>query len=92
MKVLYTECAISMNGESPLYAEGRVTIRIDDEGGGPYLVIRGCNDGANDANSAHDIFLQSDEEIDEFARVCKNMLRQANEVIPPLSLLAIEAD
>lgn len=80
MRMLYTECSISLEEESPIYGKWRVIIRIDDQGGGPYLVIRGDNLEPNAGETPHDFFLQTEAEIDQFAARCKEMLRQAQEM------------
>lgn len=77
MKAVYTECSIVLNGGSPIYGAHRIIIRINDQADGPYLVIRGENGEPDVDETPHDFFLQSDAEIDEFARICKDMLRQA---------------
>jgi hypothetical protein len=68
---------------SPIYGEARIIIRVDDQAGGPYLVIRGDNNEPQDGETLHDFFLHSEEEIDQFAAVCKSMLRQAEAADDP---------
>jgi hypothetical protein len=77
VKVCYTECVMTQQDESPIFGAHRVIIRGDDNAGGPYLVIRGDNNEPDAGETEHDFFLQSEEEIDQFAEVCKTMLRQA---------------
>lgn len=75
MKAYYTECVLVHNGESAILGSSRVIIRVDDQGGGAYLVIRGENSDAAPDETAHDFFLQTDAEIDQFAEACKELLR-----------------
>ena len=57
--------------------DASITIRVHDQGAGPYLIVRGENLDPYNDETPHDIILQSDEEIDLFAAECKAMLRQA---------------
>lgn len=77
MKTIYTECVMAMNGCNPIFGNNRVIIRVDDEAAGPYLVIRSYNGEPLPGETEHDFFLQSEEEIDQFAAICKSMLKQA---------------
>lgn len=79
MKVCYTECVMTQDGESPIFGPHRIVIRVEDNSGGPFLVIRGVNGEPDPGETEHDFFLQSEAEIDQFAEVCKSMLRQAEE-------------
>jgi hypothetical protein len=74
-----TEISIAMNGGNPIYGEHRVIIRVDDEAAGPYLVICGQNGDPQEGETGHEFFLCTEDEIDQFAKVCKDLLRQANE-------------
>lgn len=83
MTFVYTECKIAINGGDPLSGGHRVIIRVHDQGGGPYLGIRGENDAPEtDEETEHDFFLCDEDDIDRFAAICKNMLRQANNPAP----------
>lgn len=79
MKVTYTECVMAQDGVSPIYGSHRIIIRVDDQAAGPYLVVRGYNAEPMDGETEHDIFLQTDAEIDEFAATCKALLKQAEQ-------------
>jgi hypothetical protein len=68
--------------ESPVFGSNRVIIRLDDQGAGPYLVIRGDNQVPDAGETPHDFFLQTEDEIDMFAAECKAMLRQAEKENP----------
>lgn len=57
------------------FAEQQIRVRVGDEAAGPYLIIEGL-DGTSDCD-AHCFYLSSEEEIDEFAQICKNILQQA---------------
>jgi hypothetical protein len=77
VKAYTTERVIVHNDESPVFGKNRVTIRIGDQGAGPYIVVRGDNQEPDHDETPHDFFLQSEEEIDYFAAECKALLRQA---------------
>lgn len=79
MKTTYTECVIAQNGCDPISGDSRIIIRIADQGAGPYLQICGYHGEPIEGETASDIFLESDDEIDRFAEVCKAMLKQAGE-------------
>ena len=74
MKQIITEIVIPLLGGTDIFSPQRITIRLDDEGGGPFLVIRGIDD--DDKENEHSFYLQSIAEIDEFAAICKGMLPQ----------------
>lgn len=80
MHVITTEKLIIMGHEKPhVFSPQRAKIRIDDQGAGPYLVISGENDepDAGSAETGHEFFLCTDEEIDRFAEICREMLLEA---------------
>lgn len=80
MHVITTEKLVIMGDEHPhIFSPQRAKIRIDDQGAGPYLVISGHNDEPESATgeAGHEFFLCSDEEIDRFADICREMLLEA---------------
>lgn len=60
-----------------IFSPSRVEIAIQDEGAGPYLCIEGINDEPelNAGENAHQFYLQTIAEIDQFAAICKKMLK-----------------
>jgi hypothetical protein len=70
---------MTQEGVSPIFGEHRIIIRVDDQGGGPYLVVRGYNSEPvkGSGETGHEFFLNSEAEIDEFAATCKALLKQA---------------
>lgn len=80
MHVITTEKLIILGDEEPhIFSPQRIKIRIDDQGAGPYLVISGENDepDTTSAETGHEFFLCTDEEIDRFANICRKMLLEA---------------
>lgn len=82
MRMMYTECAIVMHSETdhPMFAPKRISIKINDDGGGPCLEIIGINDEPEDGESENAFYL-FEGDIDKFAKVCKAMLKQAKKGI-----------
>ena len=74
MKAITTEIVIPLLGGTDIFSPQRITIRLDDEGGGPYLRISGSDDDSTDVDEVHQFYLQSAKEIDEFSAICKGML------------------
>ena len=80
LRAITTEQIVPMGEQrEEIYASVRCFIRLDDEGGGPFLTIHGENDDARKDESQHSFYLQSHEEIDQFAAICHQMLAQAEE-------------
>lgn len=77
MDKIVSELTIPLGPTKGIYSESTIKISIDDEGSGPYLVVRGENDEPTERETGHEFFLCSCNEIDEFAEICKEMLRQA---------------
>ena len=74
-KIITEVMLIPHKPEDGILAENLTRIRIDDEGAGWYLKITGQScDTQGEA-----IFLQTPEEIDQFAEVCKEMLAQEDD-------------
>lgn len=75
-----TETCIPMGEHPTVYSDKRVYIRVRDKAGGPYLAIEGSNDDPEDGDRPAEFYLQSIEEIDDFADICKRILKDAQEV------------
>lgn len=80
MKTIQTETVIPIGEHKTIYSSCRCYIRVEDEAGGPYLSIEGIDDEAEEGKSQHVFYLQSIKEIDEFAAICKRILKNAEEV------------
>lgn len=76
-----TETIIPMGEHKTIFSAVRAVIRIGDQAGGPYLIIRGENDEPDkcDGENGHEFFLNTKHEIDEFAAICRRMLKQAEQ-------------
>lgn len=75
MLAIPTEVTVIMNGDKAIYAAQTAIIRVMDEAAGPYLAIEGKDDESTE--HPHCFYLQSEKEIDEFAAICKKVLREA---------------
>lgn len=82
MQKIITEILIPMGEHKALYSAYRCKIRVDDEGAGPFLAVTGENDEPDPAakETGHEFFLTSMGDIDEFAQICRDMLKQAQDV------------
>lgn len=76
---IITEIIIPTDGgkQHSIFPEASAKIRIGDEGAGPYLKISGSNLSPTEDETGNEFFLCSAEEIDQFANICKKMLKQA---------------
>lgn len=74
-----TETIIPMGRFKTVFSDIRAIIRVHDEAGGPFLSIEGQNDEPEDGYNDHQLFLQSETEIDQFAAICKAVLKQAED-------------
>jgi len=90
VNAVYTECSIALSGSDPVVGGNRVIIRIGDHGGGPFLVIRGENGEPYEDETPHDFFLCTEDDIDKFAAICKNMLKQAERA--PVAVISGDND
>jgi len=81
MKKIITEVCIPLGEFKTIYSAQRVYIRVYDKAAGPYLAIEGVNDEAEveQGEKAGEFYLDGDAEIDEFARICKEVLASARE-------------
>lgn len=84
MKLPYiiTEIVIPMGEHKTVFSSVRAIVRIEDEGSGPYLMISGKNDepDAAENETGNEFFLQSVDEINQFAVICKKMMVDAQKV------------
>ena len=81
MRAIYTECIVSMSPDSDpsagtVYDSHAAIIRVVDDAGGPYLMGTGRSDDRNE-DLARSFPLGTNDEIDQFAAICKAMLAQA---------------
>jgi hypothetical protein len=79
MKTITTERLIILNGGQHIFSPHRIKLRIGDQAAGPYLLVSGKNDEPDTAGgeTGHEFFLESAEQIDQFAEICKQMLMEA---------------
>jgi hypothetical protein len=76
-----SEVIVACGEHKTLFSAQRIVIRVLDMAAGPFLAIEGIDDDqtADGENLPHCFYLQSEEEIDKFSRICKRILKQANE-------------
>jgi hypothetical protein len=79
MEKIITEVIIPQGTDKTVFSPQRVQIRINDLAAGPFLIIEGFNEEPGAGESAHEFCLQSIEEINQFAAICRRMLRSAEE-------------
>lgn len=78
MRAFTTEVTIAMTEDPRIFSPQVCRIRVLDEAAGPYLAIEGIDAEPDDeGHGAHCFYLQSDAEIDEFAAICKRVLKEA---------------
>lgn len=81
MRAIYTEMVLSqsMQGEScagDVFDPNAIVIRVEDNGGGPFLVIHGRMEDKPEGVPDGSISLDKTE-IDQFVACCKALLAQA---------------
>lgn len=75
MKYVITEIIIPRTeGNVEVFAPQRIRVSVKDEGGGHYLAVEGINDEPELGETAHEMYFETEEQINDFARICKNML------------------
>ena len=67
-----TEVTVHREGESPVFGESAVKVRIDDEGGGAFIVLEQMG---SDAPGARRVMIDA-EELDLIVKAAKKMLAQ----------------
>ena len=84
MREITTEVFVSLSdadsvGAGTIYDPESITIRVVDEAAGPFLMIEGRSELGNDGGRdfAHCFALQTVDEINRFATLCIDLLRQA---------------
>jgi hypothetical protein len=62
-----------------VFSEQRIVLQIHDNAAGPYLGITAYNDEPEmpDEEHVHELFLNDADEVDEFAKICKDFINQA---------------
>jgi hypothetical protein len=78
MTVIPSEVIIACGDTKAIFSAQRIVIRVADEGGGVYLAIEGIDDDSEE--NAHCLYLQTEAEIDQFASICKKVLKDASTV------------
>ena len=79
MKTITTETIICIGEPLTTFCQQQIIVRVEDEAAGPYLVIRGLDDEEETEEKKYSFYLQSEKEIDEFAAICKRILKDAEE-------------
>lgn len=79
MRIIQTEFVASLSspsegGAGTVFDANAVTVRVEDEAAGPFLVVVGRMDGDEKPGS---FVLESAADIDQFAAACKALLAQA---------------
>ena len=74
LRPIHTECFVSLaDPKEPAHVfDDGIVIRVEDDGAGPYLVIRGRVEGMQGG-----AFPLEAGDIDRFAGICKAFLAQA---------------
>lgn len=82
LEQIITEVIIPMGEHKAIFSTCRAKIRVGDQGGGPYLLVEGCNDepDTGGGETGHEFFLQTMDEIDQFAEICRGILTTAQAV------------
>ena len=66
----------ALNGPNPLWGPDATEVVLTDEGGGPFIILKGSSDGADES-----IRLEVDE-LDRIATVARKMVEQLTKNIP----------
>lgn len=79
LEQIITEVIVPIGDNKTVFSTCRARIRIADQGGGPYLMIEGRNEEPDiaDGETGHEFYLQTLDEIDQFADICRNVLMKA---------------
>lgn len=64
-------------GREDIFDPVRCVLTFHDEAAGPFIGVEGQNDEPDTECNAHQFFLCSHEEIDQFAAICHALLTQA---------------
>ena len=79
MKKIVSEIIIPLGEHKTIYSAQRIVLRVHDLAAGPYLAIEGIDDEpTNEGENKHMFYLEANQ-IDEFAEICKEMLKDAEE-------------
>lgn len=79
MKYIISEVIIPMGEFKTIFSDIQVKVSVRDDGPGPYLAIEGINDVAVNQEYCHEFYLGDNKEIDEFCKILKTILKQAEE-------------
>jgi len=77
MTPIPTEITIACGECNAIYSEQRIIIKVQDASGGPYLSIEGFDDEPLDDNEKHCFYLCNNKDIDQFSKICKKLLKDA---------------
>jgi hypothetical protein len=69
-----TELTIHLEGESPIFGDSRVSLKIEDEAAGPFVKIT-CGEGYFDPKTPGTIWLEEDT-IEPVFKAMKFLLKQ----------------
>lgn len=79
LKPITTETIIPMGKHKTVFSDVLAIIRVHDEAGGPFLSIEGRNDEPEDKYNHHHFYLNNEAEFDQFAEICRAVLKQAED-------------
>lgn len=63
------------NGNEEIFSPQRIKISLRNEGAGNYIAVESINDEPNDDESAHEMYFENDQQIDDFTTICKKLLK-----------------
>lgn len=77
MKYIITEIIIPLGGDNKeIFFPQRIKVSVRNEGIGNYIAVEGINDEPNDNENANEMYFESEQQIDDFASICKNLLKE----------------
>lgn len=74
LKVIITEIVVPRTEVEEIFSPQRVRIRLRNEGVGNYIAVEGINDEPLEGENGNEMYFESEQQIDEFARICKSCL------------------
>ena len=76
MPYLSTPLSISVPTVNPIYGEGATHVTLEDEAGGPYIILRQCDDDSKVGEVRFDI-----EELREVLAAAEGLIKDWPEVL-----------
>ena len=73
---IVSEVCIPIGEHKTLYSAQRIIIQVRDDAAGLYLAIHGKNDEPEVDETEHEFYLNTVDEIEEFANICKQLIKQ----------------